>query len=337
MATADETTLYENNSNAAVALPPADEVYEQTDADFRQQKKAGFREERRRRLAGGLDWPIIAWIAILHLGLIAAPFTFTWEGLVLMFVLGWAAGSIGICLGFHRLFTHRSFVVHQRMRWLIAFFGGLAGEGSAIHWVANHRKHHALSDQVGDPHSPLDGPFWAHMLWFMPNYTKEEYDAYNRRWAPDIARDPVMQFLDRTFLLWHVVFGFVLFGIGYWYAGVEMAWSFVVWGMFVRIVYVLHSTWLVNSATHIWGYRTYETADQSRNNWVVALLTYGEGWHNNHHAFPTMARNGFKWWEFDVTFMAIKLLEKLGLAWDVVDGYHLRDNVKEIGEDDAAA
>jgi stearoyl-CoA desaturase (delta-9 desaturase) len=276
------------------------------------------------RKSCGVDWPTAIWIAAIHVGVLAAPFTFTWQGLVLMLFMGWLTGSIGICLGFHRFLTHRSFKTSKPMRWLIAWIGGLAGEGSAIHWVANHRKHHAHSDEPGDPHSPHDGSWWSHMIWFMWKFAPGGYDAHNNRWAPDVAKDPVMRFLDKTFVLWHVVTGFVFFGLGYWLGGESMAWSFVVWGMFVRLVYVLHSTWFVNSASHMWGYRTYETTDDSRNNWWVALLTYGEGWHNNHHAFPSMARAGHKWWELDITFWAIRALEKCGLIWDVVDGHHKR-------------
>jgi stearoyl-CoA desaturase (delta-9 desaturase) len=279
--------------------------------------RTGWQAERRRRWAGGLDWPIAFWIAVLHLGALAAPFAFTWQGLGLMFVLGWLTGGIGICLGFHRLLTHRSFTTYRPLRWLIAWLGGLAGQGSAIHWVANHRKHHALSDEVGDPHSPVDGPWWSHMFWFMPLMSREDYAQYNLRWAPDLARDPVLRFLDRTFLLWHILLGALLFAAGDAWGGSRMAWSFLLWGMFVRLVYVLHSTWLVNSATHMWGYRNYETTDNSRNLWWVALLTYGEGWHNNHHALPRVASHGHRWWEFDVTYLTIRLMESLGLAWDV--------------------
>jgi stearoyl-CoA desaturase (delta-9 desaturase) len=277
---------------------------------------------RRERTSHGLDWPITAWIVLIHLGVLAAPFTFTWQGLAVGVGLYWLTGSIGICLGFHRLFTHRSFKTSTPMRWLIGWIGGLAGEGSAIHWVANHRKHHAFSDKEGDPHSPHDGPWWSHMFWFMWARSKPDYEAYNRRWAPDLADDKVMQFLDRTFILWHFVVGLILFGIGYATSGAAMGWSLVVWGLFVRMVFLLHSTWMVNSASHMWGYRTYETTDDSRNNWWVALITFGEGWHNNHHAYPSMARAGHKWWEIDTTFWIIRGLQATGLIWDVVDGHH---------------
>jgi stearoyl-CoA desaturase (delta-9 desaturase) len=283
----------------------------------------------RRRWSAGPDWANIFWIVVLHLGVLAAPWTFTWPGLALFLVMGWLTGGIGICLGYHRLFTHRSFATYRPLRWFIAWLGGLAGQGSAVHWVANHRKHHAFSDQIGDPHSPVDGPWWSHMVWLFPAMRRDDYVEHNRRWAPDLARDPMLLFLDRTFILWHLLLGGVLYAVGYYFGGAPLAWSLLVWGLFLRLVWVLHSTWFVNSATHIWGYRNYNTTDHSRNLWWVALLTYGEGWHNNHHAYPRMARYGHRWWEFDVTFLTIRLLEKLGLAWDVVDHQHkkrLEDN-----------
>jgi stearoyl-CoA desaturase (delta-9 desaturase) len=284
-----------------------------------------FHVERRRRFAeGGYDIANIFWLVALHLGVLAAPFTFSWEGLGLMFFLGWTTGGLGICLGYHRLFTHGSFKTYRPIRWFIAWLGGLAGQGSAVHWVANHRKHHAHSDEVGDPHSPIDGPWWSHILWLTARMPKAEYHEYNRRWAPDMCRDRMLLFLDRTFILWHLAMAAALFGLGYAYGGTPMGWSFLVWGLFVRLVYVLHSTWFVNSATHMWGYRNYETSDESRNLWWVALLTYGEGWHNNHHAYPRMARHGHRKWEVDVTFLTIRLLQKCGLVWDVVDEQHTK-------------
>jgi len=299
-----------------------------TDTGESDDQREAWRAERRARMAPGLNWPITLWIVGIHLGALAAPFFFTWEGLGTMFALHWLTGSIGICLGFHRLFTHRSFKTSRPMRWLIAWVGGLAGEGSCIHWVANHRKHHALSDEVGDPHSPLDGPWWSHVFWCLWQRGSADYERFNRRWTPDLVDDRGLQFLDRTFILWHLVLGWALFGLGCWLGGVYLGWSLVIWGVFVRMVLVLHATWLVNSASHIWGYRSYETSDESRNNWFVALISYGEGWHNNHHAFPTMARAGHRWWEVDVTFWAIRLLERCGLIWDVVDGHHKSDSGK---------
>ncbi|HET6881979.1 MAG TPA: fatty acid desaturase [Pirellulales bacterium] len=266
----------------------------------------------------GLDWPIVIWIVVVHAGLLAAPFYFTWKAVALMAVLHWLTGGIGVCLGYHRHLTHGSFSTYRPIRFLLAVLGGLSGEGSAVTWVANHRKHHVFSDQEGDPHSPRDGGFWSHMLWFMPNFGKKYHDEMTRRYAPDLADDRAILWLHKMFIPSHMAMGAVLLAAGWlgWdmYTGI----SFVVWGMFVRLVGVLHVTWFVNSASHIWGYRNYETTDDSRNLWWVGLLAYGEGWHNNHHAFQRMARHGHKWWEFDMTYITILLMEKVGLAWDVV-------------------
>jgi stearoyl-CoA desaturase (delta-9 desaturase) len=266
-----------------------------------------------------LSWPSVIWLTIAHLGLLAAPFTFTWQALVLVLVLHWLTGGIGVCLGFHRYLTHSSFQTYPAVRWFLAWLGGLAGEGSAVDWVADHRQHHALSDQVGDPHSPHDGPWWSHMFWLAWGYGRDNHQRHVQRWAPDLARDRAVRLIGKTFLLWHFLLGAILFGMGYWLGGSPMAWSFLVWGVFVRLCFVLHSTWFVNSASHMWGYRNYETTDDSRNNWWVALLTYGEGWHNNHHAYPRMAPHGHRWWEIDTTFWSIRLMQCLGLAWNVVD------------------
>lgn len=265
------------------------------------------------------NWPVMAWIGLLHVGALAAPFFFSWQGLVLALVLHWLTGGIGICLGFHRLLTHAGFKTYGWVRYSLAYLGGLAGEGSALDWVAAHRQHHALSDQEGDPHSPRDGTLWSHMLWLGRSVYGHSSMKYGMRWAPDLAKDRLMVWLMRATIPMHFVLGFAMLGIGYAIGGWYMGISLVVWGMFMRLVAVLHTTWFVNSASHIWGYKNYETTDDSRNNWWVALLSYGEGWHNNHHAYPRMAMHGHKWWEFDMTYMAIRLLRFCGLAWDVVD------------------
>jgi stearoyl-CoA desaturase (delta-9 desaturase) len=266
----------------------------------------------------GLDWPVFVWILVVHAGALAAPFFFTWKALGLCLFLCWFTGSIGVCLGYHRQLTHGSFTTYKPVRWLLALIGGLSGEGSALTWVASHRKHHAFSDKEGDPHSPRDGGLWSHMLWFMPAYGRRHYDQLVARYAPDLVKDPVMRVLHAMFLPSHVILGGLLMTVGWCGWDFHTGMSFLVWGMFVRLIYVLHVTWFVNSATHIWGYRNYETSDDSRNLWWVGLLAFGEGWHNNHHAYQRMARHGHKWWEIDVTYWAIWAMEKLGLAWEVV-------------------
>ena len=271
-------------------------------------------------------WGVIFWLGIVHVGALAAPVTFTWEGLGLAIGLHWLTGGVGICLGFHRLLTHSSFATYAPIRWLCALLGGLAGEGSAVEWVANHRKHHALSDLPGDPHSPHDGAWWSHVFWLAWSLPRDEHEAHLKRWAPDLVKDRMVVLIGKLFLPIHIVTGLAMMGAGYLYGeavahstGSTMAASFVVWGIFVRLCFVLHSTWFVNSASHMWGYRNYKTTDDSRNNWWVALITYGEGWHNNHHAYPRMALHGHKWWEIDITWATIRLMRLCGLAWDVVD------------------
>jgi stearoyl-CoA desaturase (delta-9 desaturase) len=157
------------------------------------------------------------------------------------------------------------------------------------------------------------------MFWLAYHTHLGDRQAYLQRWVPDLLKDPGMRLLDKLFLPLHILNGIVLTGIGYAIGGGPMALSFLFWCVFVRLVFVLHATWMVNTASHIWGYRNYETTDDSRNNWLVAIVSYGEGWHNNHHAYPRMAKHGHRWWEIDTTWMAICVLRKLGLVWDVVD------------------
>ncbi len=269
-----------------------------------------------------LDWATVIWIGGIHLAALAAPFYFSWSGLAICLVLYWVTGGLGVCLGYHRLLTHSSFQTYAPVRFFFAMLGGISGEGSALVWVANHRKHHVFSDQEGDPHSPRDGGMWSHMLWLFPHHSRTEIDAHTKRWAPDLARDKGVHFLHVTFLLWHFLIGGALLAAGWSLYGRDVGISWLVWGLAVRMVIVFHVTWFVNSASHIWGYRNYETTDDSRNLWWVGLLAFGEGWHNNHHAHQRMAAHGHKWWEFDPTYWAIVGLERLGLAWDVVHTPH---------------
>ncbi len=269
----------------------------------------------------GLDWPTLIWIGGIHVAAayaLISPQYFTWSGLAICLGLYWVTGCLGVTLGYHRLLTHGSFVTSALVRWFFAFVGGISGEGSAVVWVANHRKHHAFSDQEGDPHSPRDGGLWSHILWLFPKHSAEEVAAHVKRWAPDLARDAGVMFFHRTFLLWHFLIGGGLLAAGWAAYGRDVGISWLLWGLAVRMVIVFHVTWFVNSATHIWGYRNYETTDDSRNLWWVGLLAFGEGWHNNHHAFQRMAAHGHKWWEFDMTYWVILALEKLGLVWNVV-------------------
>ncbi len=249
---------------------------------------------------------MLTWVTLMHLGALAGFFTFSWKAFFVCLFLWWLTGGVGICLGYHRYFTHRSYAIPKPVEYLLAICGCMAGEAGPISWVAAHRYHHTYSDTEKDPHSPLRGFLWAHVSWlFGREKFLSEFDSY-KRLAPDMARDRFLVFLDSFHILPAIALTVVLYFMG--------GWPFVVWGIFVRSVIVYHSTWFVNSAAHIWGYRTYKTGELSTNNWWVALLSFGEGWHNNHHAFQRSARHGFRWWEIDLTYRMIQLLWVLGLA-----------------------
>lgn len=254
-----------------------------------------------------LDWAAVIFFASVHILALMAPWFFSWSALGVTILLHWFFGSIGICLGYHRLLSHRSFQVPQWLEYVIALIGALALQGGPIFWIAGHRLHHLYTeDVVKDPYSARKGFWWSHMLWiFYPRHEFFNYEQY-KRFAPDLVRDGFYRWLDRYYLWLQLPLGVLLYAIG--------GWSFVFWGMFVRAVWLWHSTWFINSVTHVWGYRTFNTTDNSRNLWWAAILTYGEGWHNNHHAFPHVAKAGWQWWEIDVTWWAISLLRGLGLA-----------------------
>lgn len=282
----------------------------------------GVRLAIRQMSVRGVDWAGVVWVFLVHAGALLAPFYFTWYGFFLFLFLTWVSGSLGVCLGFHRYLTHGGFDTFRPIRWLLVVLGQLSGEGSVLSWVANHRKHHMLSDREGDPHSPRDGGLWAHMLWLFParfsSSCRELKVDHYKRFVPDLLKDPVVPFLDTLFVPANLALALSLYLAGALIWDIDTGISFLAWGMFVRLVYVLHVTWLINSATHIWGYRNYETTDNSRNLWWVGLLAFGEGWHNNHHAFQTVARHGHKPWEIDTTYWVIWTMEKVGLVWNVV-------------------
>jgi stearoyl-CoA desaturase (delta-9 desaturase) len=238
----------------------------------------------------------------------------------------YAVTGLGITVGFHRLLTHRSFKTSPALRGIFAALGSAAIEGPVISWVADHRKHHAFSDEEGDPHSPhvghgggwrgtLRGLFHAHMGWL---FIHTERGA-KRRFAPDLIDDPVVSFVDRTFLLWAVIGLAVPFGLGYAIGGTLVAGlTALLWGGAVRVFLLHHFTYSINSVCHVFGRRQFATNDESRNVVWLALPTLGEAWHNNHHAFPTSAVHGLRRWELDPSAAVIWTLERLGLAWDVV-------------------
>lgn len=264
-----------------------------------------------------IDWKVVVGIGALHLGALLAPFTFTWSGLGVMVLLCWVTGGLGITLCYHRLLTHRSFKTYRWVEYLLTSLGCMAWQGGPAQWVGVHRIHHAHSDQEHDPHSPQHGFTWAHMLWCMLKDGENGRPGISA--AKDLMRDPVQRWLNNYFVVPQFALVLLLAAAGYGLGGWSLALSWIVWGVCVRTVLVYHGTWFVNSASHTWGYRNFETTDQSTNLWWVALFSFGEGWHNNHHAQQRSAAHGMRWWELDPTYWTIKLLKTVGLAWDVVE------------------
>ncbi len=268
-------------------------------------------------VAEGKQQPTFSWINVgffgtIHALAILAPWFFSWSALGVMIFLHWLFGSIGICLGYHRLLTHRSLQITPKwLEYAIATLGALAIQGGPIFWVAGHRLHHAHTEDINkDPYSAERGFWWSHMGWlFYDNPEFFDYEHY-KKYARDLDRDPFYRWLNRNYLLLQIPVGILLYALG--------GWSFVIYGTFLRAVVLWHSTWLINSASHIRGYRSFNVDDNSRNLWWAAILTYGEGWHNNHHAHPNVAPAGRHWWEIDMTWWAIKTLQTLGLAKKVI-------------------
>ncbi|MDJ0534314.1 MAG: fatty acid desaturase [Xenococcaceae cyanobacterium MO_207.B15] len=245
-------------------------------------------------------------VAIVHLGSLFAPLTFSWQLLGITVFIHWLTCGLGITLGFHRLISHHSFKTPKWVEYILATLGTLALQGSPIDWAGIHRLHHKYSDTVQDPHNSKKGFWWSHISWILHYPPCEEKI---RKVTGDLNNDPYYEFLHRFWVPLQILLSVFL----YLFAG----WSGVVWGVFVRLVLSYHSTWFVNSATHKFGYRNFDCQDSSVNCWWVAILTYGEGWHNNHHAHPHSARHGLKWWEIDLTWIAIQTLKVLGLASNI--------------------
>ncbi|HLL91910.1 MAG TPA: acyl-CoA desaturase [Solirubrobacteraceae bacterium] len=261
-----------------------------------------------------------------------------WPDLVALTV-SYLLTGLGVTVGFHRLLTHRSFKTSAPMRALLAALGSMAVEGPAIEWVANHRKHHCFSDQPGDPHSPhvdrsqgwrgaLAGLFHAHVGWILGG----DALADRQRYAKDLLADPVVSFIDRTFLVWVLVGLALPFGLGVALTGsVASGLTALLWGGAVRIFLLHHATFSINSLCHFFGHQRFATADESRNLLWLALPTLGEAWHNNHHAFPTSARHGLRWWQIDPSGWLIVGMERAGLVWDVVRISRERELAKAVG------
>jgi sn-1 stearoyl-lipid 9-desaturase len=265
-------------------------------------------------------------MVVFHLGAVAALFFAERGAILVALVLYVVAGMLGIGMAYHRLLTHRGYTTYRWVEYFLTWCGTLALEGGPIFWVATHRIHHQHSDHEGDPHTPREGKWWAHMGWIVSGQGLHHDASVLARYVPDLVRDRGHVFLSRWHWTSNVVVGLALLAFG--------GLPYVLWGIFFRTTVGLHATWLVNSATHLWGSRRFATRDDSTNNWWVALLTFGEGWHNNHHAHPTSARHGLAWYEIDFNWMGIRTLQALGLAWDVKLPRN-RQNI-ERDEDDQA-
>lgn len=280
-----------------------------------------------------LSWASLIPIALIHLLAVGlAPFYFSWTGLIVGIASAYVIAPLGINLGYHRLLTHRSFAVPRWLERSLVVIALLSLEGPPIQWVANHRRHHRWSDTASDPHSPVRGLWWAHIGWLFFDWSNP---LAATTYARDVSRDRFYRWLQsggRWLLIYivHVVLFWSVAVLAGWLlwrdasAALELGASVVVWGVLVRQIYVWHITWGINSATHLWGYRTYETSDGSRNNWVLGLLGAGEGWHNNHHHDQASASNWHRPWEIDYTYMWIRALELVGLARDVKRPRHER-------------
>jgi stearoyl-CoA desaturase (delta-9 desaturase) len=270
-------------------------------------------------------------VMVLPLGLLGWAAWLTWGGALrwsdlVALAITYVLTGLGITVGFHRLLTHRSFKTSPVLRGVFAALGSAAVEGPVIEWVANHRKHHQFSDQPGDPHSPhvdhasgwrgaLGGLFHAHVGWILGG----DALANEQRYAKDLLADPVVRFVDRTFVLW-VALGFAFpFALGFALTGtLAGGLTALLWGGAVRMLLLHHATFSINSLCHFFGKRSFATGDESRNLLWLSLPTLGEAWHNNHHAFPTSARHGLRWWQLDPSAWLIAGLERVGLVWDVV-------------------
>lgn len=260
--------------------------------------------------------------AVLTAPLFAWGWGFRWTDLGLLLGL-YVLTALGITVGYHRLFVHRSFETNAVVKFVLAILGSMAVQGPLLKWVAMHRRHHQHADTAGDPHSPhghdggvlgvLRGAWHAHIGWL---FDPEPPDL--DRYVPDLKRSRALRVASAMFPVWVALGLLIPAALGGLITGTWAgAWTGLIWGGLVRIFLVHHVTWSVNSACHMWGLRPYRSDDESRNNAVFGVLAMGEGWHNTHHAFPTSARHGLRWWQIDVSYWVIWALARLGLAWNV--------------------
>lgn len=257
-----------------------------------------------------IDWATLILLTTFHLIALYGVTQITPSALI-AFGIMYAVSVLGITVGFHRYFTHKAFKASKAFERLLAVMGTLALQGSLRKWVAHHRMHHNGSDTIRDPHNANRGFWYCHLGWMMLTDKVFDDQAFQDRLTRDIQRDPFLMFISKG---WVIIGLQIVFGVSLWAIwGVET----MLWGVFVRLVAVYHVTWCVNSVCHMFGYKNYPILDRSKNNWVVGLLAFGEGWHNNHHAIEYSARHGLRWWEFDLSYYFIRLAEVLGQAKDL--------------------
>lgn len=278
-----------------------------------------------------IKWFILIGIVFYHaVSLLAfVPWFYSWTGVVACVLGCYFFGTLGINIGYHRLLTHRGFRCPKWLERTLVLLGVCNVQEAPAFWVAVHRRHHQYADDEPDPHSPLVSFLWAHVGWVCVEKPGEERNALAARHASDLLTDPLQRWLQgHGWYFVNLLSWMIFFGVGYSGAliageptpeALRFGASLLLWGVFVRTVLVWHITWSVNSVTHLWGYRTYETNDQSRNNLLVGFISNGEGWHNNHHADPTSARHGHQWWELDVAYLTIRFLGFLGLAQNIAN------------------
>ena len=282
------------------------------------------------RARAPIDWGAVIGVGGYHvLALLAfVPYFFSWTGVILTVVGTQLFCTVGINVFYHRYLTHKGFQTHKWFEYVLAVLAVCTLQDTPARWVAVHRRHHEHADDEPDPHTPIRSFLWAHIGWILVKSPEiSRYEIY-ARYAKDVLRDPFYRALELKRVYYGIIAAHALiFFAGGWLAvtlgggsqgeAVQFGLSLLVWGVFLRTVLNWHNTWSVNSVTHLWGYRNYETDENSRNNLFVGIATMGEGWHNNHHADPRSARHGHRWWEFDGSYWIIRFFGLLGLAWKI--------------------
>lgn len=270
--------------------------------------------------------PFVVFHALIPLAFF--PYVFSWWGVAFLPIGNYLFCSLGIGAGYHRLLTHRGFQCPKWFEYTLATLGMCSLQDSPIRWALVHRIHHQHSDHQPDPHTPMAGVFWSHVGWmFVENRELDSAVMYDR-YARDLLKDPYYFWMQRggRWVLVYLAHALIITAIGFvfgWLQSNDLSTAtrfgvqWFMWGVIYRTIFTWHVTAAINSAAHLWGYRNYETRENSRNNWLFGILTNGEGWHNNHHADPRSARHGHRWWELDLTYVTLCLCERIGIVWNV--------------------